>query len=295
MSNSPKILVVDDDELIHELIAEALSGPYALSSAMCGEQALEICRAEKPELILVDVAMPGIDGYEVCRQIKSGDDTAEIPVMFISGHDGIEDRLRSYEAGGADFIAKPFNLKELKAKVDYLLSIGSRTSQIREMADFASKTAMTAMSSMSELGSLLEALKNFNSREDFQGIAVNVIAGIGAFGLQGVVQIMTPQGKLLLSDRGAATPLEASVIDHMITMERIAHFKTRLSIHYDRVALLVSNMPTYDEDLCGRLRDHLAILVVSADFLVCSIIKTKKKKIKEKNLLIFIFCDIGII
>jgi CheY-like chemotaxis protein len=276
MNNPPKVLVIDDDEVAHELIAEALAGSCELQSVMSGEEALALLGSERPDLILVDVAMPGIDGYEACRQIKAMDDFSDVPVMFISGHDSIRDRLCSYEAGGADFITKPFNLKELKAKVDYLLSMCNRTIQIREMADFASRTAMTAMSSMSELGSLLEVLKNFNSREDFDGLASNVIEGLRAFGLQGVVQIVTPQGKTLRSDRGTATPLEASVIEHTLTMGRIASFRTRLSIHYDRVAVLVNNMPTYDPELCGRLRDHLAILVDAADARAKSIVAAQQ-------------------
>lgn len=274
MSDLPKILFVDDDQASHLPVISALSGPYELTCVDSGQAALDWLANNSAELLLVDVQMPDIDGLEVCRRFKNADGCAEVPVLFISGNDDIEDRLRCYEAGGADFIAKPIHVRELKAKVDYLLAAAAQARQTREMASFASSTAMTAMTSMSEMGTLLEVLKKFNACDDFAAVAQCVIDGVAVFGLQGVVEVVSPAGKLLKSDRGAATPLESSVIAHMRTMERIASFKTRLFIHYERVALLISTMPVHDTALCGRLRDHLAILVEAADVSIRGLVAT---------------------
>jgi hypothetical protein len=85
------------------------------------------------------------------------------------------------------------------------------------------------------------------------------------YDLQGVIQLRAPEGKISRTAAGEATPLEASVIDHLAAMERIMQFQTRLSITCENVSLLVKNMPVDDEDRCGRLRDHLAMLAEGAD------------------------------
>jgi hypothetical protein len=133
------------------------------------------------------------------------------------------------------------------------------------MASYASQTAMTAMSSMSEVGSLLLALQTFNNCADFKALVDATLNGLASYGLEGAVQIRTPGGILTTTTRGAASPLESSVISHMAGMERIVQYRNRLSITYPAVSLLVSNMPTEDPDRCGRLRDHLAVLVESAE------------------------------
>lgn len=268
----PNVLLIDDEHFIHDLVSEALADSCCLISVETGEDALMATHQWKPDLILVDVEMPGMGGYETCRQFKSQEETVHIPVIFLSGHDQIEDRLKGYEAGGEDYLTKPFDLAELKAKVLHLLSLVAHRSELKSMADFASSAAMTAMTSMSEMGAMLEILKKFNTCEDWPLLAKTVIDGLAVFDLHGAVLVRTSEGSLTITDHGPASPLEQSVIEHMAEMDRIVHFKSRMSINYERVSLLVNNMPEYDEDRCGRLRDHLAMLVEAADVRVKSIL-----------------------
>lgn len=260
-----KILVVDDDTFIREMIEDALSGHYQIISAESGADALMLAETERPAAILLDVELPGMDGYETCRRLKEIDSTAGIPVIFVSGHDRIEDRLKGYEAGGEDYVVKPFELEELEAKVGHLLRLLSERGSLKEMADYAGRTAMTAMTSLGEMGALLESLKNFNACSDYQTLAKATLAGLTHYDLQGAVQIRVPDETLTFTSQGEATPLEESVITHMAGMDRIVQFKSRLSISYDHISLLVNNMPVDDPDRCGRLRDHLAMLVEGAE------------------------------
>lgn len=144
---------------------------------------------------------------------------------------------------------------------------------LREMANYASNTAMT---SMSEMGALLESLKKFNACIDERALAEAVLSGLSLYGLNGVVRVRTPEKKLFLSEHGEASPLEISVIDHMTGMDRIVHFKSRMFIHYLHVAILVNNMPVEDPDRCGRLRDHLAMLVEGAEMRAAGIVAEHK-------------------
>ena len=265
MSDIRKVLVTDDDEFMRVMIAESIGGHFTIVEASSGDECLEVAARERPDVILLDVEMAGIDGYETCRRLKADFELDSIPVIFVSSHDEIGARLRGYEAGGEDYILKPFDAEELHAKVSNLLAKLSQAAQLKEMANYASRTAMTAMSSASEVGSLLQALQVFNNCADFKALVDATLNGLTSYGLEGAVQIRTPNGTLTTTTRGEASPLEASVIGHMACMDRIVQYRNRLSITYPAVSLLVSNMPTEDPDRCGRLRDHLAVLVESAE------------------------------
>lgn len=265
MGDAQKVLVVDDDEFLRILIAETIGDRYQVIQATSGDECITTARNERPDIILLDVEMKGIDGYETCRQLKADFELDHIPVIFISAHDQIEDRLRGYEAGGEDYIVKPLAPQELRAKISALLDKISHTTQLKQMASYASQTAMTAMSSMGEIGSLLQTLQTFNNCADVKAVVDATLQGLSSYGLEGAVQVRTPEGTLTSSTQGEASPLELSVISHMAGMERIVQYRNRLSITYPAVSLLVSNMPVEDPDRCGRLRDHLAVLVESAE------------------------------
>ncbi|MHB8835639.1 MAG: ATP-binding protein [Candidatus Methylomirabilia bacterium] len=112
------ILVIDDDRGYAGLVAEILEmAGLAAQATHSGEEGLAAARRHRPDLILLDVQMPGIDGYETCRRLKADVATAEIPVLFMSGQADIEDKLQGFAAGGLDYIPKPFQRLELLARV----------------------------------------------------------------------------------------------------------------------------------------------------------------------------------
>ena len=119
----PKILVVDDvPENVRLLEAVLVPRGYEVVTASDGLEALELVEAEKPDLILLDVMMPGLDGYGVCTQLRADDDTAVLPVIMVTSSIG-QEKTRAIEAGADDFIPKPFNHDELLTRVRSLLRI----------------------------------------------------------------------------------------------------------------------------------------------------------------------------
>ena len=122
--NSPTILVVDDEERNIKLIKAMLSlENYELKEARDGEEALELVARNEPDLILLDVMMPGLDGFEVCRRIKQSEKTRIIPVVMVTALREREHRIRALEAGADDFISKPVDQTELFLRVKSLLRI----------------------------------------------------------------------------------------------------------------------------------------------------------------------------
>lgn len=116
-SIKPTILIVDDTRLNIKIMTDILEKSYNLFQATSGPQALEIVASEKIDLILLDVVMPGMDGYEVCKRLKSDHHTESIPIIFISAMTNVEDETRGLEMGAIDYIFKPFSPPILKARV----------------------------------------------------------------------------------------------------------------------------------------------------------------------------------
>ena len=112
-----RILIVDDAELNIEILREILSDDYDLESASSGEEALEKVLAFAPDLVLLDIMMPGMDGYEACRRIKAGPMGSFTPVILVSGKATMPERLQGFDAGADDYLTKPFDHDELLAKI----------------------------------------------------------------------------------------------------------------------------------------------------------------------------------
>ncbi len=115
---APRILVVDDDPVIVRLLEVnfRLEG-FEVVTALRGEDALALSREAPPDIILLDVMMPGMDGYEVCRQLRETPELAQVPVLFLSARARDDDRSRGMGLGVADYVTKPFDPTELVALV----------------------------------------------------------------------------------------------------------------------------------------------------------------------------------
>lgn len=262
----PLVLIVDDDLFMMDFIHEALSQQYRVITAESGKEGLLIAQQQHPQLILTDVLMPEMDGYELCRLIKEDFDISDTPVLFLSALDGIEDRLQGFEAGGEDFVIKPVNPKVLLAKVAQVFKLIEERQQLKSQAQYATTTALLAMTSMSETGLIFEGFKRFNQVTSQLELAQATQSALALFEVESVVELLLPAGQsIAVNKNGPATELEISVLKHMAGMDRITHFKSRMAITYPHVRALISNMPVEDTDRCGRLRDHLAMLVEAAE------------------------------
>lgn len=130
----PKLLVVDDQRINILVLNELFREDCDVFMATSGEQALQVCRAQLPDLVLLDVQMDGIDGYEVCRRLKADAETRDIPVIFITAQGGEADEVRGLQLGAVDFIAKPINPIIVRARVQTHLTLKLQSDILRSMA-----------------------------------------------------------------------------------------------------------------------------------------------------------------
>jgi sigma-B regulation protein RsbU (phosphoserine phosphatase) len=127
-----RVLLVDDAKPNLDILVEGLKSEYKLSLALNGEMALQAAARTAPDLVLLDIVMPGIDGYEVCRRLRKLPETAEVPIMFLSSLEDVQNKTRGFEAGGNDYLTKPFEMLEVKARVRSLLKAKAYNDAVKE-------------------------------------------------------------------------------------------------------------------------------------------------------------------
>lgn len=159
-----KVLVVDDTRTNIDIIVEALRDECRLSVALDGERALAAAHRPRPDLILLDVMMPGMDGYEVAARLQAQKELSEVPIIFITALDDPDDKIRGFEAGAVDYITKPFHMAEVKARVRNHLQLTVSRAQLRKHNDDleskvrerTSKLERTQLDIISRLGKAAE-------------------------------------------------------------------------------------------------------------------------------------------
>lgn len=266
MNQGTRVFVVDDEPMMLEATHEMLDAENCtLEGFTTACACLDRIQVQQPDLFLLDVRMSEMNGYELCRMLKDCPETADIPVIFVSGLDSIEARLAGYDAGGEDFIVKPFEPEVLVRKIHVAQRIRDEKKALREQAGFAQRTAFSAMTSMGELGIVLDFLRKSFACTNAHTLASAILAALDQYGLQSAVQIRMSGETLNLSAAGSNLPLETAVLNHVRDQGRIFEFKNRGVHNFGGITLLVKDMPVADADRCGRLRDNLSILAEGAD------------------------------
>lgn len=132
MVTSKTILVIDDTEANVNALLELLEDEYDMLGSLDGEDALEILNEEKVDLILLDIMMPGIDGFEVCRRLKANEKTKDIPVIFITAKTDEDSIEKAYEIGGVDYINKPFRAREVISRIHNHIFLAEQKANLEE-------------------------------------------------------------------------------------------------------------------------------------------------------------------
>ncbi len=157
-----KVLIVDDTPANIDILARFLKqNGLDLSIAPNGEIALKIIEKNKPDLILLDVMMPGIDGYQLCEKLKSNDQTKGIPIIFISAKSEVDDLVRGFDVGGVDYIVKPFQQKEVVARVkNQLITVKLMHEKNKLIEELDSISRIDPLTGVSNRRDMMEILEN---------------------------------------------------------------------------------------------------------------------------------------
>ena len=157
---SPTILIVDDNEINIDILLGALN-KYDIIAALSGQEALDIVKKEKVDLILLDIMMPSLDGYEVCRILKNSDKHSNIPIIFLTAKNETDDIKKGFEYGAIDYIVKPFNPSELDIRLNTHLELLSYKNNLEQKVATAieenkiNQQILFQKSKQAEIGELL--------------------------------------------------------------------------------------------------------------------------------------------
>ena len=131
--NDTTVLIIDDTEPNVRLLAHVLKREgYEVLAAFSGEDALKLVEKKKPEIILLDIMMPGMDGFEVCERLKKKEETRDIPVIFLSALSETDSKVKGFKAGGVDYITKPFQREEVLARIELHLRLNRLQNRLEE-------------------------------------------------------------------------------------------------------------------------------------------------------------------
>lgn len=258
------ILCVDDEPVNLLILEELLQDRYELSTAKSGEGCLQQVELQKPDLILLDVNMPELDGLETCQRLKSDPETAEIPVIFVSALASQEELMAGYESGGDDYITKPFSEEILQKKIEIVLASQQRKQELKKISDRAVEALMNNLSTTEELGMVVKFLHRCQSANTLDELARNVFDCLREFELDSSLLILDePDNRVWFSD-DIDRPMEAQILDSLRGQDRVVSFGTRLAMTSDHATILVRNLPATTEQV-DRVREHLAILIEGLD------------------------------
>ncbi len=137
-----RILIVDDTEANIDILLNTLSDTYDISVAMDGASALEFLKNDIPDLILLDILMPGIDGYQVCRRIKADPRTEHIPVIFVTVQQDVDNETKGFSVGAVDYITKPFSPPVVKARVKTHMALKAASEKLKAQNKELKNTAL---------------------------------------------------------------------------------------------------------------------------------------------------------
>ncbi len=205
------ILIVDDTPQTLQWIATLLrEHGYEVRGAINGAMALRSAKMDPPELILLDVSMPHMDGYEVCQRLKADPDTADIPVIFVSSLTEVLSKVRAFEVGGADYITKPLQMEEVVARIEHQLTIRRLQASLKRQNAQLQREIQERERALEELQRTEAALRL--AEEKYRSIVENAVEGIFQVTPTGQYLSVNPAlAQLLGYDSPAA--LMASVTD----------------------------------------------------------------------------------
>ncbi len=263
-SDKALILCVDDEPVNLTIMEELLQDSYALATAKSGEACLQQVAADKPDLVLLDVNMPDLDGLETCRRLKADPDTADIPIIFVSALASHAELMAGYEAGGDDYVTKPFSEDILVKKVDVVLASQRRKQELKQISDDAVQALEVSLSVTEQLAEVVNFLHQSRAANSIADLVRSVFDCLRKMELDGSVLVVDGDENRVWFSDNIDRPMERQILESLRGQDRVVSFGTRLAFNTDHATLLVRNLPR-DDDGFARSRALLAILTESME------------------------------
>ncbi len=280
------IAYVDDDPATRLVIDDLLSNNgYQCVLFDSGEQCLEQAPDIKPDLILMDVVMPGLSGLDTCEKLHRIECMHSTPVIFLSSSNKIEDRLRGYTAGGDDYIGKPYEPDEILAKIDAAIKRKLIINAAKKKSTESELTSQGLMTTLGEVSLVMHFLQATSGYMTYEQLANKIIQTHLGLGLEISMEIRTADEHLYFCTGNVKHPLEKSVFNYLMNKGRLIDFNERTAVNFPSISILVRNMPVNDEDRYGRIKDYIASIAEGANTKISAIKSDLSMREQYNNLL----------
>jgi len=283
VSSPAKILTIDDDRFIQKVVSRALEpGGFITQVASNGEDGISRALEDKPDIILLDVEMPGINGYEVCTRLREMPDMKDVAIVFLSSHGSLRERLQGYEVGADDYLVKPFEAEHLLARVKVLGKYQEERKELQSQYQLARKTALISMTGSSELALVLQFTQKSISHTTIDETIESLLNTIDELSLDCCIRVDADSGTLWFASSGTISPLEKELVETSEQGHRFMDFGCRTVVYFSNLKLLVRNMPIDDLEHYGRIKDMLPVLMSAASIRI-STLSTYKALVDESE------------
>ncbi|MCD8523311.1 MAG: response regulator [Saccharospirillaceae bacterium] len=272
-----------DDEVSMVRLLERTLDRYDVQAFTDARGFLNSLRPET-DCILLDIQMPGCDGYEVCRLLRARDATRHTPILFVSGQSSLQHRLQGYAAGADDFITKPFDIAEVRAKVERALLSKEQREILQSSADEARQAAFEAMTHSAEQGEISRFIEQAMSCKSPEQLASVLIASLKNLGLNAVVACWSGPEFCFVSHSGGVRPLEAELLRTCREGARIIELEKRMVVNFGLASILIKNAPCQEAARYGRIKDHLCVIMSSVHARLQSLL-TEQQLHRQQQLL----------
>ena len=278
------ILCFEDDQELGDLLIDYLTEQdyQVVLYKKYPEQGVDSIKeklTEQPELVLMDIGMPVVDGYDICKELKADYLDKDVPVIFISGKISEQDILKAYDVGASDYLIKPIKLKELGIKLQHYVDSKRERKSQQELMSGAQKMAFEAMTTSSELGEILRFHEQSYLIKNLDELAQLLLQGIAKFSLKSSVLFFTDTTSFYRDD-GQQKPLEEKTLLAFKDQQRIYSWKNRTFFNYEYFSVLIRDMPIDNETRYGELKDQLCLLLNGVDSRVKALTIERSNELK---------------
>ncbi len=266
MAQSQKVLVVDDDRTWQVFLFAALQDSFVLKSAYDGAQGLQIAKEVLPDCILLDINMPGRNGYEVCKELKADPATNNIPIIFLSSKSSLQEKIHGFEMGAEDYLVKSAEADLLKAKISRAIEQYHEKRDMDAKVNAAQSAAFEALSGSADLGRCLRYVERTYSMGSFEILAAGLFQTMGEFGLRASLMFITPSGPIFFSQGSQdISPLEKEMFLASHKQGRFCDYGYRTFCNFKLASMLIKNMPLDQPERYGRIKDTVPWLLGATD------------------------------
>lgn len=279
MKSKHVILLVDDEALVRSVLSAVLEDSYNILEAESGEAALALLQKPeqaKPDLIFLDIEMHQFDGYETCKALRAAGH--DMPVIFVSSHDTINERLRAFDVGGDDFVSKPFEAEELKRKAQLAVERKLSTDGLQSMTQ-------QILHEVGEMGVLLAFLREAIRITSYEALATLLLKSVSDYGVRCNVQLRHDDGVVTLTPRGIPTQLELSLLERATALDHKFRLGRRMVINYHFISLMVMDIPE-DSERARRLIDYIDVLIEAAEAIAETIGIRRESAVRAEALMV---------